>query len=266
LRLLRKVLEILFLINDSTSKSKKEKRIKLNGIWISYLEIVSKGTPLIFIHGWAQSKEIWLNIAKNLSKTNSVYAIDLPGFGNSGYPDHPLVVSEYAEIINSFIKNKKIKKVIVIGHSFGGKIALELALRYPTNLQKLVIYSSDLNMDKSFLERMLQLSLNLLDFSIVKILSKTYLSLRGKSYDNFMLLAKTYRLNSKTIKFKRNLKNIKKKTFLVYGKLDFITSYKIGNELNAIFPDSKLAIFKKSSHFAHIEETTKFIEELRNFI
>ena len=93
-------------------------------------------TNLIYLHGWGQNIEMMLPIAKPFVDKCNVLIIDLPGFGLSSEPKEAWTLYDYADMVNSFVKELKLDNPILIGHSFGGKISLCYALKY--KVKKLV--------------------------------------------------------------------------------------------------------------------------------
>jgi len=80
-----------------------------------------KEVNIIFLHGWGSNKEIMKVFSENFKDFKHIY-IDMPGFGKSSN-DYVLTTFDYAKIIDKFLDELKIKKDIIIGHSFGGKVA-----------------------------------------------------------------------------------------------------------------------------------------------
>jgi len=80
-----------------------------------------KKTNIIFLHGWGSNKEIMKCFSDNFKEFRHIY-IDMPGFGKSSN-EYVLTTKEYAKIIDKFLEEINIKKDIIIGHSFGGKVA-----------------------------------------------------------------------------------------------------------------------------------------------
>ncbi len=81
----------------------------------------SKTKNIIFLHGWGSNKEIMKVFSENFKDYRHIY-IDMPGFGKSPNP-YVLTTFDYAKVIDTFLKELNIKKDIIIGHSFGGKVA-----------------------------------------------------------------------------------------------------------------------------------------------
>ncbi len=100
---------------------------KVDGLNIDYSD-VGKGQILVLLHGWARglSKEKYSNLINLLSKNFRVIALDFPGFGGSDQPPCPWGVDSYAKLVVNFLTKLKVKPIAIIGHSFGGKVAIKL--------------------------------------------------------------------------------------------------------------------------------------------
>jgi 2-hydroxy-6-oxonona-2,4-dienedioate hydrolase len=129
----------------------EDKSIVLNNnIKIRYLE--SKGDHIydrhiLFIHGLGSSADRWLDIPDALSKYYHTISVDLIGFGGSDKPDDiDYTIEKFAEFILEFINKKGInnddKKITLVGHSLGGYIAVEFAIRNIELIEKLVLIDS----------------------------------------------------------------------------------------------------------------------------
>ena len=91
---------------------------------IKYYQI-GNGDPVILLHGFASSSFTWLHIAEALSKNYTVFALDLKGFGLSDKPaDTRYSPRDQADIVRRLILEQDMKDITIIGHSFGGAVAL----------------------------------------------------------------------------------------------------------------------------------------------
>lgn len=120
----------------------REKQIKIDGLNINYKIIGNGNMPIILLHGWGVDSDKYIETLKQLSVQSSefsVYAPDLPGFGKSDNPPEAWGVSEYTELIKKFMNELGLKDLILIGHSFGGRIAIKFAEKYPQILKALVL-------------------------------------------------------------------------------------------------------------------------------
>ncbi|HBR27714.1 MAG TPA: alpha/beta hydrolase, partial [Rhizobiales bacterium] len=106
-----------------------------------------KGAPVLLIHGFGASTYTWRHVAPELAKTHRVIAVDLKGFGQSDKPfDSRYSVFDQAELLAQLIVDKDLRNLTLVGHSFGGGIALLLALeaneRLEGRITKLVLLDS----------------------------------------------------------------------------------------------------------------------------
>lgn len=90
---------------------------------------------IVILHGWGHDKTMWGSIVKKLGR--NAIALDLPGFGAEPLHDKNWGVPDYANWVNR--KISKYKNVMLIGHSFGGRIAAEIASKNPENLKGLIL-------------------------------------------------------------------------------------------------------------------------------
>jgi pimeloyl-ACP methyl ester carboxylesterase len=106
-----------------------------------------KGPPLLLIHGFGASTYTWRHVAPELAKSYRVIAVDLKGFGQSDKPfDGRYSVYDQAELLAQMIEDKDLRDLTLVGHSFGGGVALLLALeakqRLDGRITRLVLLDS----------------------------------------------------------------------------------------------------------------------------
>jgi len=90
------------------------------------------GYPVILIHGYCETLEIWRDFVPLLTNHLDVTTLDLPGFGRSPALRQPFTVDEVADIVTDFIKSQHFtEKPLPIGHSLGGYVVLSMVARYP---------------------------------------------------------------------------------------------------------------------------------------
>ena len=95
----------------------------------SITKMRARAPPLLLIHGFGASTYTWRHIAPELARTHRVIAVDLKGFGQSDKPfDSRYSVFDQAELLAELIEEKDLHNLTLVGHSFGGGIALMLAL------------------------------------------------------------------------------------------------------------------------------------------
>ena len=90
---------------------------------------------IVILHGWGHRGDLWRSLAFKLGAKAQVF--DLPGFGLEPIVAPDWGVPEYADWVQN--KTKKYKKVLLIGHSFGGRVSAEIAARRPHNLKAIIL-------------------------------------------------------------------------------------------------------------------------------
>jgi pimeloyl-ACP methyl ester carboxylesterase len=122
-------------MNNETSKQ----FVEVNGLKIAYLER-GQGDPILFIHGWPTFSHLWRHQMAALADHFQLYALDLPGFGDSDKPaDVSYTLNFYADILTGFLAALGLERVTLVSHDLGGTIALLWAVRHPERLARLVI-------------------------------------------------------------------------------------------------------------------------------
>ena len=100
--------------------------------------------PILFLHGFGASLQTWDSWAQALSEDYRVISVDLPGFGLTGEDPSGIYTDQRSvEVLEAFLKELKITKVVLVGNSMGGKFAWQFAARYPKQVSKLVLISPD---------------------------------------------------------------------------------------------------------------------------
>jgi pimeloyl-ACP methyl ester carboxylesterase len=121
---------VLFSCNTPTV-NKENAIIKVNDVDIAYNQCGNRDTTLLFVHGWCINKEYWNDQSTYFCDRYKVVTLDLPGFGKSGKNRTDWNFEQYTDDINEFIKDKKLKNVILVGHSMSGDILLLMDTKYP---------------------------------------------------------------------------------------------------------------------------------------
>ena len=100
--------------------------------------------PILFLHGFGSSLQTWDYWSEALSSEYRVVSLDLPGFGLTGEDPSGIYTDQRSvEVLEAFLKELQIPKVVLVGNSMGGKFAWQFAARYPDQVAKLVLISPD---------------------------------------------------------------------------------------------------------------------------
>lgn len=116
-------------------------KLYMAGKILTHLE-AGKGLPVVFLHGFCESKELWLNYLEPLSKICRVILLDLPGFGENPALEGPLTIADMAEEVYATLNSMEIEHCIMIGHSMGGYVSLAYSEKFPSRLKGLGLFHS----------------------------------------------------------------------------------------------------------------------------
>ena len=145
--LLTLLLLLAFAVPSVQSKPASEIVNSSDGIPIHY-SVAGKGEPaLVFIHCWGCRGNFWENQVAEFSKTNRVVTIDLPGHGESGAGRTNWTIDGYGDDVKTVVTKLGLKRVVLVGSSMGGPIALEAAKRMPDNVVAIVPVDSLQNVE-----------------------------------------------------------------------------------------------------------------------
>jgi len=145
--LLTLLLLLAFAVPSVQSKPASEIVNSSDGIPIHY-SVAGKGEPaLVFIHCWGCRGNFWENQVAEFSKTNRVVTIDLPGHGESGAGRTNWTIEGYGDDVKTVVTKLGLKRVVLVGSSMGGPIALEAAKRMPDNVVAIVPVDSLQNVE-----------------------------------------------------------------------------------------------------------------------
>lgn len=116
----------------------EDKFVKIQGKNIHYLKI-GHGKPMLFLHGHRSDAMRWIKLIEKAAKRFTVYAPDLPGFGQSQQLKTTHKLKTYAPIMTEFAKKIGLKKFILAGGSMGANIAILMAVNNPKSIEKLIL-------------------------------------------------------------------------------------------------------------------------------
>lgn len=108
-----------------------------------------KGRVIVFLHGLLESAEIWREFSKALSKKYRVICIDLPGHGKSECLGYVHSMELMAEVVQAVLKSLRIRKVMLVGHSMGGYVAMAFSEMYPDAVKGVCLFHSIASSDTS---------------------------------------------------------------------------------------------------------------------
>lgn len=219
-----------------------------------------EGNDIIFLHGWGGSIASFYGVAHLLSKCFRVTLVDFYGFGNTLHPSTPLHIDDYVDSIVDIINYYRMHNVLVVGHSFGGRVAIKLAYKYGHLLEKVVLTDSAGIIPKRKLKYYIKVYTH-------KILLKLGFKHNGgsKDYKSLSLIMKQTFKNIVNEDLTPFTKNITLPTLIVWGDKDKETPIYMAKMLHKNIANSGLIVFKGCGHFAYVERQDIFYAILIKF-
>lgn len=236
------------IVNPSLPPTSSKRR------WSRRLGGVKK--PLLVLPGWKSPLADWMPFANQFKNKYKIILLDLPGFGGSAKPKEDWGIYEYFEFTKKFIADLKIKKLTVLGHSFGGRIAILLAAR--TDLVERLILVDAAGMEVKSLKAIL--------FGWVKPLVRWLPQniknkLGSRDYRQAGAMRQTF-IKIVNQHLRDELKGISAPTLVVWGEMDSELSLKEARMLRDGIKDSLLRIVWGAGHWPHQGKPADFIRVL----
>jgi abhydrolase domain-containing protein 6 len=253
-------------------------RVKVDGLDVHYLT-GGQGDPLLVVHGGTGGAQNWRDNMEQLTDKYTVFVPDMPGFGLTEPLQGDYHVPQATEFLEGFTGELGLKRFHLLGHSFGGSIALSYALKFPYQISKLVLVSS-LGLGKEiafwirwtannpvclFFGRSALELLKTVKWLIKRLLlpldfdlpfSESSISL-GSSVNGFQV---------KNRGFSDRLSEIAMPTLLIWGARDPVVPFRQAYAARQVIPDCQVKVFNGSGHSVYREKMVEFSETLRRFL
>jgi pimeloyl-ACP methyl ester carboxylesterase len=253
------------------------KTIKVDGRDVHYYT-AGHGEPLVVIHGGGGDARTWGKNIIELSEKYTVYAPDLPGYGGSQPLDGNYYIPELSRFLGSFASNLGLERFYLVGHSMGGGVALDYALKSPQKIKKLVLVSSlCLDREIAFWVRLLSIRALLRSFGALTIgvlKSIKWLAEHLNPAEFIMPLSPasmTVGGNISTIRqqsvvLKDRLAEVAVPTLLVWGAKDPIVPVRQAYQAAKVIPDCQVKVFENHGHNVHRDALAEFSSTLTGFL
>jgi len=248
-------------------------------------KVFGEGEPVLILHGMFGTLDNWQTIAKKLAEHFMVFIIDLRNHGRSPHSED-FDYSIMAADIQDFMEKNWIYEAYVVGHSMGGKVAMQLATDNPDMVKKLVVVDIAPKAYKGNHQIIFE-ALFALDLATLSSRKEAdeQLATRIESYGVRQFILKNLHINktTKQYEWKMNLPVIHKAYHHILGKSNLAepyeeatlfvkganSSYILPEEFESYleyFPNAELAIIENAGHWVHAEQPKEFLSVLSNFL
>jgi len=246
--------------------------------------ILGKGKPLIILHGLFGLSDNWFTLGKSLSESYEVILVDLRNHGQSPHSSQFTYLSMCEDLLDLY-EELHINKAILLGHSMGGKVAMQFALDNPNFIDKLIVVDIS---PKQTLIKHLEILEAMLDLNFDKLKTRKeveqQLELTIKNKQVLQLLTKNlywadqtrlaWKLNIEGINnnidevFKKITSNIPftKPTLFIKGALsDYIKEEDLVL-IKSLFPNFMLSTIENAGHWVHADKPAVFLKTVNEFL
>ncbi len=241
-----------------------------------YYEAIGKGEPIVLLHGWGVDTNVMRPIIRMLQDygKSQVYALDFPGFGLSELPEDSWDLNQYVSFVVHFFDLFHLQCVDVLGHSFGGRVAIKLAKEYPERVKRLILVDSAGIRPKRTLRYHVRVGSVKFLRTLTSIIPNTYLkkgvtrfilSLGSQDYQKAGELRKTF-VKVVNEDLRPLLPFIRNPTLIIWGDKDLETPLSDGLLMKQFIPNSRLEVLNGSGHFPFIDNPLKFKKLLLDFL
>jgi pimeloyl-ACP methyl ester carboxylesterase len=255
----------------------QNKMIKVGGLDVLYYT-AGYGEPLVVIHGGGGDARTWIKNLEELAKNYTVYAPDLPGYGGSEALDGSYYIPELVDFVERFAGNLGLEKFYLMGHSLGGGIALNFALKFPEKIRKLVLISSlCLGSEIALWVRFFSLPAIIKSFGSVFMAAMKSIKWVAEQLNPAGVImhlspaamtvgGSISTFHEQTLSLEQRLPEVKMPTLLVWGGRDPIVPVMQAYRAAKVIPDCRIEVFKKQGHNVHRNELKKFSSILNGFL
>jgi len=250
----------------------REEKFLINNLEINF-KIDGEGEPFLILHGWGRGSDSWIEVQKLITGQGyKVIIPDFPGFGKSCPPSKAWSLDDYVEWLKSFLDNLVAEKFFLLGHSFGGRVAIKFAAKYPEKISKLILYEAAGIRHKTpslFIFFLISKVGNIFSFlpfysSFRKIFyryivrKKDYLEAKGIMRETFLKV-----IGEDLVPY---LSQISIPTFIIWGAKDRVTPLADATLMKKEIPNSELQVIPEMGHAFHHQNPDKLTQTILQYL
>lgn len=246
-----------------------------------HYEKQGNGPVLVLLHGFLHQSSMWFEYKNRWKENFTVFTIDLPGHGKSGFFEDVSIV-KMAEIVNAVLENENIEKATIIGHSLGGYVGLSFAEHFSDKLEKLILFHSSAYADTEEVKEKRNLWLRIIDRhpamfvksvieflyqkdNLVKHQARIAADIEGAKAIGFagyveVIKAMRDRLDTSAVF------NSDTKVYFLAGKFDKVIPEEISEAQIKSIKNGRGVILENASHMAFVEDAENAFEQLDIFV
>ena len=230
---------------------------------VNYIQY-GRGKDIVLLHGWGQNIEMMQFLGDPLSNSYRITILDFPGFGESEEPQEVWNITDYANMLHELLTKLKIENPTLIGHSFGGRVAIRYAAQYP--VEKLVLFGSPCVITKKkqpLKVKALKAAKKIPGMKKIAEIAKNYIGYRDyKAASPMMRNILVQVVNEDLSDY---AKKITAPTLLIWGDQDTEAPVEEAKLLEKLLKDGALIILP-GTHYAYLENLNQVVNIINKFM
>lgn len=247
-------------------------RIQIQGFSVNYAVL---GCPdgklnpdretLVFLQGWGTSISIYPKLLEQMAQFVPVVAADFPGFGETAEPDRPWGVGEFADFVIELIRTLGLKKVILMGHSHGGRVSIEIASRQglPFTITRMILMDAAGVLPKKtakqkLRQRQYKICRWILELPLCRVLYPDALENLRRSHGSADYLNASPMMRQTLVRcvntdMTPKMPSVHIPALLLWGEKDTATPLSDGETMERLLPDAALVKVPGAGHFCFVD-------------
>jgi pimeloyl-ACP methyl ester carboxylesterase len=225
-------------------------------VQLNTVQLGNGDRQIVMLHGWGQNLQSLQPMGELLAYKDKVHIIDLPGFGKSAPPPEDWDTTQYADRICQYLDDNGIDRADMLGHSFGGRVSIRLAHKYPDRVRSItLINSGGLQRQRTFKQSLRsQWVRNMRNtFKISPLYRDELLTWHTQKYGSrdYLNAGALQGTLVKTVSedVTEIVKQISVPVLLLWGEADTETPVEMGHRYHSLFPNSQLITIPNRDHF-----------------
>lgn len=240
--------------------------------------VTGEGEAAVFLHGWGANRSLYDNIIASVEKKYKVIAPDFPGFGGSDEPKEAWDVGAYADFVIELLQKLDVKKAVLVGHSFGGRVIFKLFEKenLPFEIDKVILIDSagvkpKKTAKQKIKQRMYKISKLVLTAKPVrKLFPDAMENLRKKNGSADYNAASPMMRRCLVLAVNEDLTHVFPRvyapTLLIWGDRDDATPISDARLMEEKIPDCGLVICEGAGHYSFLQQPEKCRRVICSFL
>ena len=249
----------------------------IDGYHIQYKITGDGDKNVVILQGWGTTMPVYDSIAEILAPKYRVIQLDLPGFGGSDEPREPWSVHDYVEFFSKFAVRLQLKEMDLIGHSYGGRMIIEICTRedMPFTVRRIVmIDAAGIRPVKTRKQKMkigwYKCAKHIVELPPVKFLFKDAVSewkshQGSEDYRNATPVMRATLVKAVNADQSELLPQIHQDTLLIWGEKDTATPLSDGQMMEKRIPHAGLVVLKGAGHYSFLDQPGIFRRVMESY-